>query len=471
MEDRPYAGFYARLLGGFSLSYEGKPVSINANPQSKYMQILLILLEAGEKGMEGKRVMEMVRPDGETPERVQANFRQLLHTLRKAIGRSGFPEGRYIRSRRQKYFFSLDAEVHADTHELDQVIGRIRQGSRKEEEEVRKNCLDYCERYTGEFLPMLSGEEWATAEGAYYQKWYNKCLEQLSALLKRDGEYETLLSLTAAASRIHPYDEWQKVQVECLMALNRHREAVQVYEEAAELFYQDLGVEPLDQVMDSCQKEESRIYYMEQALSRVKTRLREKEEPKGPYPCSYPSFLDTYHVIARLGERGGMECTLLICTLKERESREKETGQPPAAHMQKTQEQGFEQKMEGLRQLLAGGLRIGDAYTRYSKNQYLALLTGTGQEMGSQVAGRLKARWKENSKSPGTCLELTVCRVEGSAQDRAEVDKDGEKENIRGTYSQPGKFHLAGAGHMAGRKGNEKFPEPAGIDQAVGYGP
>lgn len=475
MEDRPYAGFYARLLGGFSLSYEGKPIQINVSPRSKYMQICLILLQAGKDGADGKMVREMIGLEGETPERVQANFRQLLHTLRKVIARFGFPEGHYIQSKGGKYFFSLDHEIHADTQELDQLILQIRSGP-KEETDVKKFCLNYCKCYKGEFLPMLSGEEWVTTEGAYYQKWYNRCLEQLSRILKRDGEYETLLELSTAASRIHPYDEWQKVQIECLMVMNRRKEALKIYEEASELFYQELGVFPMDQVICTGKKEGSRIAYMEQTLSKVKRRLREPEEPKGPYSCSYPSFQDAYHVIARLGERNQMECVLLVCTLKETAEEERNTDKGEHVKNGKktepeSQEAKFERKMESLEEMLGRELRIGDVYTRYSKNQYLALLNSTGQEKGKAAAQRLKAQWKKCSGSFGTYLEMAVSPLENPVQDRAEVEENGEQEDIRGTYSQPGKFHLAGTGYMAGRKGNEEFPKSAGINQVVGYSP
>lgn len=475
MEARPYTGFYARLLGGFSLSYEGKPIQIDVSPRSKYMQIFLILLQAGSDGVEGKQIREMIGMEGETPERIQANFRQLLHTLRKVIARSGFPAGRYIQSKKKKYFFSLEHEVHVDTQELDQIILQIRRIPR-EEADLRMLCLDYCKCYKGEFLPMLNGEEWVTAEGAYYQKWYNRCLEQLSRILKRDGEYDTLLELSTAASRIHPYDEWQKVQIECLIVMNRHKEALRIYEEASELFYQELGVFPMDQVICTGKNEGSRIAYMEQTLSKVKRRLREPEEPKGPYHCSYPSFQDAYHVIARLEERNRMECVLLVCTLKEIDGEETNTleGKPAKSENMTgfaSQEAKMEQKMKTLEELLKRELRTGDVYTRYSKNQYLALLSSTGQEKGKMATQRLNAQWKKNSGSLGTHLEMAVSPLQNPIKDRAEVEQNGEKEDIRGTYSQSGKFHLAGTGHMAGRKGNEEFPKSAGINQAVGYSP
>ena len=63
MKERPYTGFYARLLGGFSLYYEGIELPIPANPQTKGMQILCMLLKADLSSAEDYR--QIAFPQGE----------------------------------------------------------------------------------------------------------------------------------------------------------------------------------------------------------------------------------------------------------------------------------------------------------------------------------------------------------------------------------------------------------------------
>lgn len=53
MAERPYTGFYASFLGGFSLSYEGKRISLTKRLRQKNMQILQILLMAGGREFTG----------------------------------------------------------------------------------------------------------------------------------------------------------------------------------------------------------------------------------------------------------------------------------------------------------------------------------------------------------------------------------------------------------------------------------
>lgn len=386
MEDRPYTGFYARLLGGFSLDYEGNPISINANPQCRYMQILLILLKAGKEGISRKSLLEMSQTEDKDSERQTNNFRQQVFALRKTLAASGLPEGRYIVSKRSRYYFSLEHECHTDTEALDGIVTRLRTENLKEEQ-LYGLRLAYCKNYTGEFLPMLNGEEWATAESAYYQKWYSDCLQELSAVLRQEGRYEQLLELVEKASQIHPYDEWQTVQIECLMALNRHKEAMKVYEEASDILVNELGLDSMEEMLGRYQDKESQSYYMASALSGVKKRLQEEEGSKEPYQCSYPSFLDLYHIIARIGERAEIKNILLICTLRKQKGGE-------GADSREDKDGGLEQQMESFRQCLVKGVRFGDAYTRYSENQYLALLIGADEQGGKLVADRLLQQWE-----------------------------------------------------------------------------
>lgn len=451
MEKRPYSGFYASLMGGFSISYDGNPLFINANPQCKYMQILLILLKAGNEGVDRKQLLDIVRPGEQNQDLRSRSLRQLVYVLRKMLAASGFPEGRYIVSKHYRYCFTRDYEAHTDTEELDRLIEGIRE-NRRERKPLDALYLNYCQAYGGEFLPMLSGEEWAAENSAYYYKWYYESLNGLCRTMKEKGEYETLLELCTAASQYYPYDGWQAEQIDCLMALGKKKEADRVYEEAQESFYQDFGVPAMDRVMSRYREGGRKRSRTAGALAGIKESLKEENEIKAPYQCSCPSFLDLYRIVARLKERFGQASSLLVCTLyldgEEEEANQIVPG--GSADWKPEQQARLEKEMERCRQLLEGSLRAEDAYTKYSKRQYLVLLSGADKENGEQIAERLKARWKENSRSPGAKIELMVSEVEGPGQEEGEECQNEKKEDICYTYLRPGKCHLAGAGHLAG---------------------
>ena len=242
-------GFYARFLGGFSLYYDGQELWLGTSLQNISTQVLLILLKAGGQGVERKELLGLIRP--EEPDRAKRlnNFRQQVHILRRRIASAGFPEGEYVVSAGKRYYFSLVQSVETDTGELDRLVEQIKVyesgPGQYDQKGLERLYMAYCRAYKGEFLPMLGGEAWAALESAYYQKWYFTCLKALCQELKKAGAYDTMLELCSTASQIHPYDEWQAVQIECLLAMERYKEALEVYEKATEIFYKDLGVTSL----------------------------------------------------------------------------------------------------------------------------------------------------------------------------------------------------------------------------------
>mgnify|MGYP006065416517 FL=1 len=429
MKERPYTGFYARFLGGFSLSYQGKELPIPANPQTKTMQILLILLKAGQQGVERKTLLEVLQGEGGDRERGMNNFRQRVYLLRKIMERAHFPEGKYIVQKNGQYYFSLEYELTSDTALLDELIAQMR--NRPKTEEKQRLEWEYCQNYQGEFLPMLGGEAWAAEEEAHYQKWYFNSLSDLCARLKEQGEYEKLLELCTMASRIHPYDEWQTVQIDCLMALNRYHEAMKVYEEASDIFYEDLGIGTLEKTVARYRNREGQMYFLANAMTGIKDVLMENEERQGAYCCSYPSFLDAYRVLARMEDRSGIPSTLMVCTMNE--GKGAQAGQ-------------LEEKMEGFRQVLAGEIRSGDVYTRYSSRQFLVLLINAEEKDGKKIADRLNRKWTETGESHGWTMEFLIQRTEGPGE---EERGNGKERYICGTHHQPGERYLAGAGYLA----------------------
>ena len=100
------------------------------------------------------------------------------------------------------------------------------------------------------------------------------------------------------------------------MSMNRYREALKVYEKATEIFYEDLGVTSIDKVMAKYRNLGGQLYYAASAMTGIKEVLQEEGPPAGAYCCSYPSFLDLYHVMVRMSERTGMEVTLMVCTME-----------------------------------------------------------------------------------------------------------------------------------------------------------
>ena len=382
--------FYAKFLGSFSLDFNGQRLWLKGSPQKKSMQLLMALLKAGAEGATRQQLLEVVWKEGGDPQKEKSNLNQHLYYLRQLIHESHFPEGKYIIVQKPRYYFTEDYEIHSDTEQLDQILEEIRNAEAAGEDTLEL-LRQFCRGYTGEFLPMLNGEEWVVEKSAYYQKQYFSCLSRLCGRLKEMGEYQEMLELCTVASQIHPYDEWQAVQIDCLVAMNRYKDALKVYEDAAEFFYEDLGVSSLNRTIARYRNTEGRLHYLSSALAGIRKGLNEEERLWGAYCCSYPSFVDVYRIVIRMQERTGIGSLLMVCTLNIAGSGE-----------------NTETWMERFRQFMAGSIRNGDVYTRYSPNQFLVLLMQAEEKDVENIEERLKNGWKMIDQAGKTKLVLAV---------------------------------------------------------------
>ena len=382
--------FYAKFLGSFSLDFNGQRLWLKGSPQKKSMQLLMALLKAGAEGATRQQLLEVVWKEGGDPQKEKSNLNQHLYYLRQLIQESHFPEGKYIIVQKPRYYFTEDYEIHSDTEQLDQILEEIRNAEAAGEDTLEL-LRQFCRGYTGEFLPMLNGEEWVVEKSAYYQKQYFSCLSRLCVRLKEMGEYQEMLELCTVASQIHPYDEWQAVQIDCLVAMNRYKDALKVYEDAAEFFYEDLGVSSLNRTIARYRNTEGRLHYLSSALAGIRKGLNEEERLWGAYCCSYPSFVDVYRIVVRMQERTGIGSLLMVCTLNIAGSGE-----------------NTETWMERFRQFMAGSIRNGDVYTRYSPNQFLVLLMQAEEKDVENIEERLKNGWKMIDQAGKTKLVLAV---------------------------------------------------------------
>ena len=151
--------------------------------------------------------------------------------------------------------------------------------------------------------------------GVKYQELYFKCLRLASRLLKADREYDRLLNLSTAASRLYPYEECQMMKLDCLIALKRYQEAMEVYKQVVVQYFEEQGLPPSETMLQRFRLMSGQIRYTSDMLKDIENTLKEREETQGPYYSTYPSFIDSYRLVSRMAERFSFEYTLFCITL------------------------------------------------------------------------------------------------------------------------------------------------------------
>ncbi|BFK29444.1 MAG: bacterial transcriptional activator domain-containing protein [Blautia producta] len=391
------------------MEYGDKPISFRRNTATKSMKLLQILLHCGEGGIARGKLLESLYGREELAD-VANNLRVTSHRLKKMLVDAGLPEYDYIQIKSGIYRWSSPMEVEVDVH----VFSNLVNSSKTETSEDKKIQLlkSACEVYHGEFLPGLSGEDWVLLESVQYKKKYTQALSQVCDSLMKQREYETVLDLCEKASELYPFDEWQSVQVDCLMALNRYKEAIQLYEDTAKLFFEELGISPSEKMMNQFNEMSAKMSHKPQAINEIKGGLKEDEEEDGAFYCNLPSFRDGYRLVRRIIERSGQSVYLMLCTVTDGKGRPMENKEKLAA------------MTDELYDAVKHCLRRGDSFTKYSPTQFLILLVGTNQENCSMIFDRISRYFAREHKSWEQYLEYYVSSI-------ADVENDNSRISFR----------------------------------------
>ena len=342
-----------RMFGGFSLEFNDKEVVLDRNAVSKTMQLLqLILLHSQDGGISKAALIEALYGRAEV-ENKNGSLNNTIFRLRKQLQKAGLPESNYIQINAGMCSWDENVPVSVDVCQFRKLI---QNGKKEKREETRiKIWKKAWELYKGELLPDMIGENWAAAENASCRELYFYCVEELCTRLQDKERYEDIHKISHRAAEIYPFDNWQVWEID------------------------SLGIAPSPQLVERFRFMGERASQAAGAIEDIKYRLMEKENVAGAYYCSYPSFVDVYHVFSRMVERTGLSVFIMLCTLnyENREVTEEE-----------------EQKMSAmLRESIQESIRKGDFYTKYNSRQYLVMLIEIEQESCQKVSKRINKQF------------------------------------------------------------------------------
>lgn len=395
-------GLEVRMLGEFSIRYKGEPVLQKAGKSSKASHLLQILLYAGPGGIAREPLLS--RLYGRDGRRDRSNnLRVVMCHLRRMLRESGLPEEEYIHMKDGTYCFAGSFPVNVDAHAFGRLYKKAETVQGQERLRILKKA---CALYRGYFLPALSGEEWVVMEDAYYQRLYYQSMEEISSSMKEQGEYEELLELCRRAAALYPLDEWQICQMECLTALGRAREAFELYRKTEKMYFEELTAIPSERMLDCFRKMGSRIQMKTEEFPRIQERLCEQGGSGNAYYCSFPGFVDSFRISMRIAERLEQKMYLLLCTVIDERKR-------------CPQISGMDRDISDiLADSIGEALGSGGIFTRYNRNQFLAILLDISEETCQALIGCIDAGFRRRERSRRISISYQVSPMTDKSKNR-----------------------------------------------------
>ncbi len=228
-----------RTLGAFELRVCGEPVRLVAKAQKRPLELLRALVALGGRAVPEEQLTELLWPesDGDAAHRV---FDTTVHRLRKLLGSEGalIVEGGAI---------SLNArQVWVDAWAFERELARG-----EHEPKLLERAIA---RYRGAFLGSEAAA-WIVPMRQRLRSMFLRGVEQLGSLLEADARFQDALQCYRRGIEADPLAEalYGRLML-CYERLERHGEALAVFERLRTVLSSQLGVQPSAQTRELHQR-------------------------------------------------------------------------------------------------------------------------------------------------------------------------------------------------------------------------
>ena len=227
-----------RLLGGFSLFFDDRPVTTVDAP--RLQSLLAHLALHSETRQPRERLAFLFWPDSDEPQ-ARTNLRQALHHLRRALPESE----RFLESEARAVRWRADARFSLDVAEFEQLVSLAEEARAAGEMSDERSALEGAVAlYAGDLVPDCY-DDWVVPERERLREVFLGALERLAELLERERDYRGAIPRARQLLDHDPLNEVCSRRLMRLYALSGDRAAaLRVYHGCATALAREVGVEP-----------------------------------------------------------------------------------------------------------------------------------------------------------------------------------------------------------------------------------
>lgn len=372
---------YVKMFGDFSLKYQGRSLIAKKKKETQFALVLQLIFHSGEEGI-SREHLEKVLFGERTLDDANHAIHSLIYNIRKKLEQTGLPKGKYIISRRGRFYWDKEIPFEEDAQLFEEYCSRAcRAGDWEEQLEL---CWKAVLLYKGAFLKGSEQEGWVKEERERYHTMFRKLIEYVAELLRKKKAYIQLEKLGRHVSKAAPYEEGELLVIEALTGMGRTEQIEILYVETMEKYRQVYMEEELCKLKDFRRKIEEQLDHPYDILDNIQENMTEQlEKVQEPYQCNWMVFREIYHMVARMIERSGQQVQLMLCTLTDMEE-----------HPIRSDECA-EVLSRYIWESICRSIRAGDVVTRYGKGQYLVLLINTKPEDCQEIQKRIDAQFRK----------------------------------------------------------------------------
>lgn len=379
---------YVRMLGGFSMTWNGKLIAGGSKAsESQFTYLLQILIHNRARGVTRDRLEELLFEDREM-DNVHHALQSVIYNSKKKLERAGLPKVNYIEQRKGVFFWTEELPLMEDASEFERLYAEAE--SAADLDEKLALYMDAVHSYGGEFLPSQTAVIWAAREARHLRELFCDCVEKAAVILRMNQDFFQMEELGNYASKIDPLADWEAVTMEALASLGRYDEARKLYDDTVQYYYNEQGLRPSKKLSEQFERLGAAMEHQYEVLDVIQADLSGVNDKfPGGYLCSYPVFQGIYRMVERMMERGGQSVYLMLCTVVDGKGNPMREGAM------------LEELSKRMADAVRRTIRRGDAMCQYGKGQCLVLLVNTTRENCTLIQKRINQRFVQGRQRSG----------------------------------------------------------------------
>ena len=302
------AAIEARMLGGFCLSYDGRPVDMPGAAGSQFASLMQLVLHYPEGVARNDLLDALFGTRRSSVEDAAHAVRSVVYNANRRLENNGIPGRPCIVQKKGMCMWSGVVPIRNDAREFEALASAAL--SSGDADRLEAACL----AYSGGFLDGCPKAVWAVSEDRRYRAMFSSCAREACGKLKAAGEHERVLGISSHAARACPFDRWEQVSVEALAAMGRYGEAADLYAGANRAYFREQGIE-LKPWHEACGLDMSEWDWTGMDARSIRDQL---DGTQGGQVVDYISFRDAYRILSDLSWRTGMSLNLMTCMARNR---------------------------------------------------------------------------------------------------------------------------------------------------------
>jgi len=367
----------AKMLGKFSIEYNGRYIDDNNNRMRKVWLVLAYMLCNRSNVISTDDYTALLRNKAsDEPLDPSGNLKAIFYRARTLLDKLDDNVGHQMIIRHDgSYNWNKEFEVDLDIERFENLYRQSDRCDNVSEQLLLLNeALDL---YDGDFIPKLCSEVWAIPISAYYHRLYLEAVEKAFSILTEQQQWDKASDICQKAVKIEPYSEalYQNL-MRCKIALGDKTAAQTIYEDMSELLFSTFGVMPSDK---------SRTLYREASKSdelnsvhagTFRENLKETDDISGALYCEYDFFKVLYQAQARAVARSGDSIHIALLSVHGKSGKQ-------------LSRRSLDNAVENLKAIVISNLRQGDIVTQCSVSQLILMLPQANYENSCMVCERL----------------------------------------------------------------------------------